>query len=304
MSSIDTDRDRPEGREPLPPALQASPGVFASQESGLIHFYSDLSGQGRPLVLVHSINAAPSAFEMKPLFEHYRGRRPVFALDLPGFGQSELADRRYTPAFFATAIAEFLGGVVREPADVVVLSLSAEFSARAALAWPDRFQSLVMFSPTGFGDRSPPSANTSERMLKVLDAPGLGQALFRGLTARMSIRYFLGRSLNGDTPPELVDHAHATSRQPGARHAPLHFLAGALFTRDARADLYDATQRPVLVLYDEDPNVGFEHLDAFVAGHANWRAERLAGTRGMPQWDCTEDTIAAMERFWDAPPGD
>jgi hypothetical protein len=31
-------------------------------------YYSDTSVSGRPLVLLHSVNAAPSALEMKPLF--------------------------------------------------------------------------------------------------------------------------------------------------------------------------------------------------------------------------------------------
>ena len=39
----------------------------------------------RPLLLLHSINASASAYEVKPLFEHYRQQRPVYAPDLPGF---------------------------------------------------------------------------------------------------------------------------------------------------------------------------------------------------------------------------
>jgi len=37
-----------------------------------------------PLLLVHSVNAAPSVAEVAPLFAHYRKIRHVLALDLPG----------------------------------------------------------------------------------------------------------------------------------------------------------------------------------------------------------------------------
>lgn len=55
-------------------------------------------GEGAPVVLVHSVNAAASSFEMRPLFEGLRGERPVLAFDLPGFGRSQRGPRRYDRA--------------------------------------------------------------------------------------------------------------------------------------------------------------------------------------------------------------
>ena len=57
-----------------------------------------------PILLVHSINASGSAAEVEPLFEHYRATRPVYALDLSGFGLSSRADRAYTPRLMTDAV--------------------------------------------------------------------------------------------------------------------------------------------------------------------------------------------------------
>ena len=46
----------------LPPALPAELCRFSSV-AGQLAYYRDTSAQGRPLVLLHSINAAASAFE-------------------------------------------------------------------------------------------------------------------------------------------------------------------------------------------------------------------------------------------------
>src|SRR5689334_16051533 len=73
----------------LPPAIDAERKQFLSKESGLLSYYADTSAEGTPLVLIHSINAAASSYEMRPLFNHFRTMRPVYALDLPGFGFSE-----------------------------------------------------------------------------------------------------------------------------------------------------------------------------------------------------------------------
>jgi pimeloyl-ACP methyl ester carboxylesterase len=252
------------------------------------------------LVLVHSINAAPSAFEMKPLFEHYRRQRPVYAPDLPGFGFSERSDRRYTPELYVSALLDFLERVVREPADVVAFSLSAEFAARAIPQAPARFTSLTLISPTGFSRRNPPGPKIGERLHRVFSLPGFGDGLYKLLTCKRSIRYFLGISFEGEAPADMIDYAYATSHQPGAKYAPFYFLSGLLFTQDTCDRLYTRLELPVLVLYDRDPNVSFDRLPELLAAHPNWQATRIQPTLGLPHWEAPQKTTAAMDRFWAA----
>ena len=64
-------------------------------------------------MLIHSINATASAYEMKALFEAYRGTRPVFAIELPGFGSSERSKRIYSPQLYQDTIVEFLAPLGR-----------------------------------------------------------------------------------------------------------------------------------------------------------------------------------------------
>src|SRR5690606_14489158 len=78
---------------PLPPALEAERRAFVDRYGRLLAMYADTRGSGRRVVLVHSVTAAASAYEMRPLFEALRGSRPVYALDLPGFGFSDRSDR-------------------------------------------------------------------------------------------------------------------------------------------------------------------------------------------------------------------
>ena len=284
--------------KPLRHALDATREEFASARAGRVSIYVDESGSGIPLLLVHSINAAPSAYEMKPLFEHYRGKRPVFALDMPGFGHSERGDRDYTAALYTDVLNELLGKRIGAPADVVALSLSSEFAAAAALAQPEQVRSLVLLSPTGLGHRAPPGETAQRNTGRFLRTPLLSEALFQLITSKRSIRYFLGLNFHGEPPAEMVDYAYATSHQPEARFAPFTFLSFSLFTRDAHAELYGRVEAPALVVYDEDPNISFERLPELLQEKPNWRAERVQPTLGLPHWEKLDETVDAMERFW------
>ena len=290
---------------PLSPAMDAERRNFTSAKAGRMSYYVDRRATGQPLVLIHSINAAPSAYEMKPLFEHYRGQRPVFALDLPGFGFSERTDRAYTPQLYVDAIADFLTSEVKEQADVIALSLGCEFVAKVALAQPQLVNKLTFISPTGFGvSRNTTLRDTEkitkagEKIYKVITWPLWSQAIFDMLTSRPSINYYLGRSFVGETPKAFIDYAYATAHQPGARWAPLAFLGIKLFTWDIAATVYSKLTIPTLMLYDRDADVPFDLLPDLMKVNSAWEPVRVAPTSGLPHWEKLPETTALLEKFW------
>lgn len=292
---------------PLPSAIEAERRRLRSTQAGELNYYMDKRASGRPLVLVHSVNAAASAYEMRPLFEHYRGQRPVYALDLPGFGFSERSDRVYSPTLYTTALLDLLREVESRlgPADVVALSLGSEFAARAALQQPELVRSLTLISPTGLTART--QVNRSERagttpagarLHSLFLFPLWSQAFYDALASRTSIRYFLKMSFVGEPDRELVDYAYATAHQPGARFAPFAFVSGQLFSPDIRESVYERLAIPVLTLYDQDAFVRFDTLPAVLERNPNWRATRLIPSRGLPQFERRDDTTRALDAFW------
>ena len=76
---------------PLPPALAGERREFRGRAGRLSYYVGGpaVSNDAAPLLLIHSLNAAASAYEVRPLFDHYCQRRRTYALDLPGFGFSE-----------------------------------------------------------------------------------------------------------------------------------------------------------------------------------------------------------------------
>lgn len=289
----------------LDKAIDAERKDFHSDIAGRISYYVDSSTKGVPLVLLHSVNAAPSAFEMKPIFNRFRDERPVYALDLPGFGFSERSDRIYSSKLYQNAISDFLRDVVGEPADVVTLSLSSEFAALSAAHDPEHMRSMVMISPTGFESPKPGDLPEQARQQQAKNTVYSGLAvgiwnrpLYDLVSSRPSIQYFLNKSFEGIVPESFVDYAYQTSHQPGAQFAPTYFLSGKLFTPAVRETVYNVLDLPVLVIYDRDPYTNFEMLPLMVRENNNWTGERIAPTKGLPHWEMLERTFKTLESFW------
>lgn len=232
---------------PLPPALSAEAITFDG-----IHCY--VAGDGPPLLLVHSVNAAASAAEVRPLFERYRHNRRVFALDLPGFGLSDRSDRDYNPRLMTDALHATLAQIQQQcgdvPVDALASSLGCEFLARAVVEAPERFSRLALVSPTGLqGNAVLRQADGSTRAIgwlhTLLRQPLWAAWLFRQLARPGVVRYFLERTWGSKHIDEtLCAYCVSSAHQPGARHAPLHFLARGLFSADIHR-VYESLTHPV-----------------------------------------------------------
>jgi pimeloyl-ACP methyl ester carboxylesterase len=285
-------------RRSLPPAIDAHRYVTATPLAGRMTFYADETASGRPLVLIHSINAAASSYEMRPLFDYFRALRPVFALDLPGFGFSERTDRGYSPDVFVQAILDFVDGelAASNGVDVVALSLSCEFAATAAVEQPAAIRSLTLIAPTGFGGVTPAE---SERIHRAISFPIWGQAFFDLLVSRPSIRYYLQKSFGGPVDRGLEEYGYLTAHRPGARHVPFFFVSGKLFTPDILS-YYSAVRQPVLAFCDQSDYGQSDLLPAFAEEHRNWTMRCIEGTKAMPHFEKPAETCSAIEEFLQA----
>ena len=288
----------------LPPALSGERFEFESVV-GSLNVY--VAGKGAPLLLVHSINASASAAEMRPLQEYYCDTRTVFAIDLPGYGFSDRSDREYTPRMMTDALHATVQEIKRrcgsKPIDALALSLSCEYLARAAAENPGHFRSVALVSPTGFsGKRAWREASGSTRAIPWLyhtlrgPGKGWGQALFRGLTRPGVIRYFLERTWGSkDIDEALWRYDLITTRQPGAWHAPLHFLAARLFSADIHT-VYEQLLLPVWMSHGVRGDFTDYRGKTIVEHRPNW-SFTVFPTGALPYFEVPERFCEAFDNF-------
>jgi pimeloyl-ACP methyl ester carboxylesterase len=279
--------------------------VALSSRAGPLSYYRDGPDDTAPLLLIHSINAAGSAYEMKPIYEHFRSHRAVYAPDLPGFGFSDRSDRPYDPRIMTDAVHE-VTEVIRKahgesPIDAIALSLGCEFLARAAAEKPERYRTLGLISPTGMDKRAPydgPPGSTRAMpwLYAIFRNPIWSKAFFDLLSSRMSIRYFLKKTYGKpEIDEDLLDYDYLTTHQPGARHAPYRFVSGYLFSMDITR-IYRALAMPVWVAHGVRGDfVDYSGLKEF-AVKPNWSIERMP-TGALPHFELRQDFMRRYQAF-------
>lgn len=286
----------------LPAALDGAVHELPRTQSKVVVY---TAGEGAPLLLIHSVNAVASAAEVRPLFDHYRGSRCVYALDLPGYGLSAREDRAYTVRVMTDALVKAAQWIQARhggaSVDAIAVSLSCEFLARVAVENPTLFKSLTLVSPTGFRGgqtlrEAPGETRYMSVMDKVLRGPGWGGFLFKQLTRPAVIRYFLERTWGGkEIDEKLWAYNLISARQPNAEFAPLAFLSGILFSADIHT-IYEQITLPTLVIHGTKGDFTNYKMLNIVSGKPNWQVQVLE-TGAMPYFEVPKAYFAVQDRF-------
>lgn len=291
----------------LPAPVSGQYHEFTTPVGRLAYYSASPEGGSKlpPLLLIHSINAAASAYEVKPLYEHYRQFRTVYALELPGFGHSDRSKRVYSVRIMTDAILAMLRVIQddhgRTPIDALAVSLPAEFLARAITEMPLAFRSAALVSPTGFTttknkSKGKDGTRAMPWLHAIFDFPLWSEGFFRLLTSRPSIRFFLKKTWGSDNYDRgLAEYDYLTTHQPGARHAPYYFVAGYLFSKDILR-FYHALTLPVWMSHGVRGDFVDYGAKSSVEGRPNWRID-VFQTGAMPHMEAEAAFIARYDAF-------
>jgi len=257
---------------PLLPLLPVPPSHFDWHGARIAHY---TAGAGRPLLLIHSINAAASAFEMRGPFNGLRDDFAVHALDLLGYGNSDRPARSYSAEDYIDQIGAALARIAA-PTALVASSLGAAYAINAAARWPTRVSALVLVCPTGLDQLADPAGPLGWAAYRTLRGP-LGQRIYDSLTSRAGTAYFLRSQAYHDpacVTPETHDGFYYTCRRPGAYYAPICFLTGLL--NCSVRETFPGLQQPILLVWGKQATTTpLRQAERFLRANPRTRLEVL-----------------------------
>lgn len=225
------------------------------------------AGRGAPVLLVHSINAAASAYEVRHPFADLQADYTTHALDLPGFGLSDRPPRLYRAPDYIEVVMQMLSQI-GQPTILLASSLAATFAVAAAARLPHLVRALVLVAPTGISQLSQPPTPVQSAVYDLLRGP-VGDAVYAGLSSAPVIRYYLEQQTYADPArltQEVMANFQATTKFPGAKYAPICFVTGML-NYDIRREFARLTQ-PILLVWGRQLKISpVRYADEFLAAN-------------------------------------
>jgi pimeloyl-ACP methyl ester carboxylesterase len=276
--------------------------------SAVHHF--DFGGSGTPLVMVHGLGG--SALNWMAVGADFARTHRVYAIDLPGFGASEIGGWKDASVQSSAAVLlAFLDKVVGGPAILMGNSMGGLVSLLAANQAPARVLGLVLVDPsqplrlgmpvdwsvTGrFATYALPyfGPRYMRRWAKEKGARGLVEEMLTLCTVDM-------KRINSKVIDAHVQHLHARLQSGTYTEAPFLQAARsllALITRPARFEAATRTDVPTLLISGSHDRLVPLYLSrALAKSRKDWELEVFEDSGHVPMLEHPEAFVERVESW-------
>ena len=228
--------------------LEGMPGSSATfrWQGDRIHYRC--IGFGPPVVLVHAPDIGASCIEWRRNMEALGSVYTVYAVDLPGYGLSDIRPRPYTAELYITFLTDFLRLLAGPRAFAAGCLQSASYLVHVAVRTPALLAKLILITPGGISSHQPGTLGGAGFLIRHM--PGLASALYGSSTSRYAILEHLQNDV-------YVDNAHAGPHAVDVRYWVSHREHAEAVERSRAAGLqnvelrntWQKLRRPSLVVW-------------------------------------------------------
>ena len=284
--------------------MKASSPTGTSVLDGLRHRYIDVAGigthflvagQGPPVVLVHGLGSSAATWQrtIEPLAE----RHTVYALDMPGHGDSEKPEVQYSLEAGIAYLDAFLDALNVPRTALVGNSMGGLLSLGMALEHPERVARLALVDAAGLG-------RELTLLLRLASLPVVGELMRRGSAFGYARALMREASSEGRmTWSVLVDAFRGARIAPEASRAELNALRNGVNFRGVRPDyiLLDRLpelQPPLLIVWGaKDKVLPVAHAYAAAERHPAAQMVVLDRCGHWPQLEQAEAFNRVLEAY-------
>ena len=254
-------------------------------------------GHGRPLLLVHSVMLGASCREWDDVIESLAETYHIYAVDLPGFGNSFCPEKPWTAYQYANFLHGFIENVVKRSVCFCGANAGADFGLILSMLHPDDIRRMVMISPEGIGKGFATDEDT--KPLSLLLSPVAGTQKFLMGTSKGKIKAALEDAFYAkeNISSELVQR-YADAARFGS-HAQATFAG--ISTRFYAADTKPAFEKlsiPFLMIWGEE-NKGnpTEHFDTAEKMKAFGSFALFENTGALPHLENSKAFLDNVKEF-------
>jgi len=261
----------------------------------------EVSGSGKPLMLIHSLYAGSSLYEWKKAAEKLSEFYTVYNIDLPGYGHSDKPKMTYSAFTYAALLNDFAKDVIKKPVYVIAANGSANSAIMSAKNY-ETIEKLMVISPQT--TETELINKTDKLKCALMELPVFGTAFYNLCTTKLLMKksiadygFFAKENIDDDFVNECMKAAHCAKGNE-------RYAFAALYTKYMDMDvanLLTSLNIPVAVCWGEEnihnPIKNMEKLEELAPNAQFMIFEK---TRSYPHIENASEFANASKDFFES----
>lgn len=262
-------------------------------------------GEGTPLLLLPALSTVSSRGEMRGIADRLCDRFQVFALDWPGFGDSDRPALDYRPQIYHQFLSDFVQSTFTTPIAILAAGHASGYAIRLAKTQPERVSKVVLVAPTWRGPLRIMGVPDPIRdfVRETVRTPVIGDFLYDLNTQPAFLQFMYEQHVFVDKShltPEFMAEKHQNTQHAGGRFAPVAFVTGTLDPASDRTEfLRDFQPLPVpvkVLIGDRSPSGSKTEMEA-IARLSGVQSARVPGSLGTHE-EYPDAVVSAIADFF------
>ena len=165
--------------------LKKDNGEYYSFKYGKV-FYK-VSGEGKPILLIHDINESSSSMEWCHLEKELSKTNKVYTIDLLGCGRSDKPKLNYNSFLYVQLINDFIRDVIGEPTDIISTGKSVSPVIMSTKLREEAVDRIILINPADLVELGDIPDRFAKLKKSVITCPIIGTFIYHMLHTSDSI---------------------------------------------------------------------------------------------------------------------
>lgn len=265
---------------------------------GKIHYTK--AGSGKPLLLVHDLNAISSGVEWEQITKELQKKYTVYTIDLLGCGRSEKPIMTYTNYLYVQLLSDFIKSEIGHRTDVIATGGSSALAIMACNSNPDLFDRMMFINPDSMLACSQIPGKSAKTYKFILDLPIIGTLLYHIATSKQALteEFVSDYFYNPYSFSRVLIDAYYESAHLGESPKSIYASVRCNYTKCNIVNALKKIDNSIYLVGGSEVEDIKEILDEYKEYNSSIETTIIPQTKALPQLERPEEVLKAIDMFF------
>ena len=279
--------------------LKKDNGEYYSFKYGKV-FYK-VSGEGKPILLIHDINESSSSMEWCYLEKELSKTNKVYTIDLLGCGRSDKPKLNYNSFLYVQLINDFIRDVIGEPTDIIATGKSVSPVIMSTKLHEEAVDRIILINPADLVELGDIPDRFAKLKKAVITCPIIGTFIYHMLHTSDSIFNTFINDYYSDSNAdfsEVCDYYYESAHKDKSGSKYLYAsLQGGSLNMNINHGL-KVLDKDIIIISGEDYYESDYVPEEYAELNENIECISIMNASYLPQLETPEKVLDIINEYW------